>query len=396
MKNIFITIFSTAVILASGCGLFNNNKEASMPANSGDIKTMVLKAVNGDKTSNNLLSNLIDLQLPVLNDYNKITVDSARTFGGKKFYFIVLTFPNPVYNRFAIYDTTLRAYLIDKSLNGNVSFGTEELNNKRLFELTENFISKDVLKLQRISLYQIFDTTANLVFRTYTKLRTPTNVFTQTLSEISEDRIKTLLGSSKKSIIQNKADVFLFNPAQKKYVSQDSVFDNFVKAQVIGFKYKTELPAITDEKSALASTGINSIPDTIKTTSNTRDSQGFTLTLTGNWNTLRNFMIDDLLNKKFQGTRYINEVIGASISVIMIPSGDSAEIYTDYKLPNVKEGKYRVRYSDKILLRKDFLQYFEYSCGTKKYMVILRASKYTYDEYKTIYENIINSFTIDC
>ncbi len=396
MKNIFITIFSTAVILASGCGLFNNNKEASMPANSGDIKTMVLKAINGDKTSNNLLSNLIDLQLPVLNDYNKITVDSARTFGGKKFYFIVLTFPNPVYNRFAIYDTTLRAYLIDKSLNGNVSFGTEELNNKRLFELTENFISKDVLELQRISLYQIFDTTANLVFRTYAKLKTPTNVFTQTLSEISEDRIKTLLGSSKKSIIQNKADVFVYNPAQKKYVSQDSVFDNFVKAQVIGFKYKTELPAITDEKSALASTGINSIPDTIKTTSNTRDSQGFTLTLTGNWNTLRNFMIDDLLNKKFQGTRYINEVIGASISVIMIPSGDSAEIYTDYKLPNVKEGKYRVRYSDKILLRKDFLQYFEYSCGTKKYMVILRASKYTYDEYKTIYENIINSFTIDC
>ncbi|HUX60908.1 MAG TPA: hypothetical protein VMV32_06320, partial [Ignavibacteriaceae bacterium] len=117
---------------------------------------------------------------------------------------------------------------------------------------------------------------------------------------------------------------------------------------------------------------------------------------TDNWRTLKDVGITSFLKRGVKGTEYINETIGASISVITIPLADSAEMLINYNLDKSTKGKYLVRYSGKIELKKDFVQFFEYTCGTKKYLLILQASKYTYEQYKDMFQNIINSFAINC
>lgn len=398
LRLLFIKILSTAALLLifAGCNLFNGGKNSPKEVNSYGLTKLVLNALSGDSISNEILSGLIDLKIPVNKSFNNIQIDSIRTNSGKRFYAVLIEYPNPLYNRFAVYDLILKSYIIDKSLNGNLSISIDSLTGYKTLTITENFISKDILSLQRVSLYIVNDTSVNLAFRSFSKLTTPDNIFTQTISGISDGRIKTDLNSSKPSAIQNKADVFLFDYNQKKFISTNNVFDNFVKQQVNNLKHEVEKPEIIDMKSAMLSVGIDLSVDTIKSTANTKDTEGFALTLTDNWHAIRNFSMDDLFTQKIIGTRFINQEIGASISVVKIPPADSAEMYVDYKLINSSAGKYKVRYSDKILMRKDFIQCFEFTCQAKKYLLIMQASKYTYDQYKNIFSTIIDSFTIDC
>ncbi len=392
MKKFLLTVLISAGILIFGCSLLKKHPgEGSY--NSFSIKALIIKAVNGDQNSNRLLSNLIDPRLPVSKNYNRLTVDSLVTKNGKQIYFALLTFPNPVYNRFAVYDRDLRAYLIDNSLNGYVDYKIDSTINKKLIELDEDFTSKDVLNIRRLSLYQIFDTTANLVFRNFTELKTPDNDFFQNISEITDYRIKSVISSASNSEIFNKSDIFNWDTNKKEYVSFDSLFEKFALNYIMNFNYKPLNPEIIDYKSALTSAGME--PGTAAFSDST-SKNGFGLTLPDTWDTLNNFSVNDLLNKSFQGVRYINEKLGASVSVVILPPADSAESFTKHKLTNSAKGKYRVRYSGKIPFKKDFIQYFEYSCGNKKYLLMLRASKFTYNKYKTIYQDIINSFTIDC
>jgi hypothetical protein len=389
----FIVLFSLYFV---GCNLFNGGKKNIKTYYSSEIKQLIIKAINGNKEANLKLSNLIDLKIPLNSNYNLLQIDSVKIKDGKKRFLVLLEYSNPFYNRFAIYDSILTPFLIDKSLNGYITIDTSMINDGNIIQVNEDFTSKDTLQLTRTSFYLFTDSSANLAFRTFTKLIMPTNVFTQTISKVSPERIKTNLSSQNQSEINGMLDIFTFDPFQKKYISPNPVFDYFVKRQVITFKHDIEKPEITDIKSAFASVGIDYGLDTIRTTSNTKDTQGFSLTLTENWHTLKNFTMDDLFNQKLIGTRYINEVLGASISVVKINPKDSAEMFINYKLLNNSSGKYKVSYSDKILLKKDFLQFFEFTCGTKKFILVLKASKYTYEQYKKIYSSIIDSFTIDC
>ncbi len=394
MKNIFLTVLISFGIILPGCNIFNKHDGGKTRFNSGSIKTLVIKATGGDKNSNTLLSNLVDLRLPVLKNYNRLTVDSLITKKGNKVYFVLVTYPNPVYNRFAIYNTNLRAYLIDKSLNGYVDYKIDSTMNKKLIELDENFTSKDVLNLKRLSLYQIFDTTANLVFRNFTELKSPDNDFFQNISELTDYQIKSVIGSSTDSDIFNKSDVFNWDTHKKEYVSFDSLFDKFILNYVSNFNYKTVKPEITDYNSAMASTGADIGKDSSSVILNPDSVNGFGLNFSEDWDTLKNFSVVEIHNKSFKGVRFINQNLGASISIIMLPFADSAENFTSHKLINSVNGKYLFRYSEKIAMKKDFVQYFEYSNGSKKYLLILRASKYTFNKHKTLYQKIINSFTI--
>ena len=393
MKRKILIILFSAGLLFAGCNLFNGGPTGQY--NSGSIDKLIVKAINGNQECNNALSGLIDMRLPLLTDYNKLIVDSLQTRSGKIIYFSLLTFPNPLYNRFAIYDGNLRAYLIDKSLNGYVNYKIDSTGDRVFIELDESFISKDILNIQRTSLYEIFDTTANLVFRNFTDLRTPDNDYFQSISEISRYRIKTSIGSSSQSEIFNKSDTFNWDTNNKEYVSLDSLFDKFVINLIDNFNISPAKPEITNYRSAMASVGIAA------------DSQaggdpvaafkpGYSLKLTGKWDTLQNISVENILSKKLKGVKYVNQELGASVSVVKIPASDSAEVYEKYKLTNSAKGKYKVRYSDKIRMKKDFIQLFEYSCGTKKYLLILRASRFTYSRHKSVYQNIINSFIIDC
>lgn len=392
MKRILILIVSFLII--SGCGLLNKSQNTFFTSTA--LRGLIEKAIKGDTTANNKLNNPINLNFPVNTNYNFFKIDSLQIQSGKKFYLVILNYPNPVYNRFAVYDSTLRLYLLDKSLNGSIYESVINVNGNFMVKILEDFLSKDLLTVNRLSLYKIDNNSVKLVFRDFVKLVEPQIEYDQKITEISAGRIKADITSTKDSPIINKGDVFVYNYSDKKYVSPNNIFYNYVINQIKNFNHNSEKPEITNKKSMYASVGIDLGLDTIKTTGNTQNSRGYTLTLTGNWKTLKNISITDYLNKKLKGTRYINEELGASISVIFIPPQDSAEMYLKYRLKNISKGKYRVRYSDRITVKKNFVQFFEYSCGMKKYILILSASRFTYKKDKKNYQTIINSFTIDC
>jgi len=390
---------SILLILAcffGGCSLLNKPKPAQPVFNSASLKDLVLRAISGDTSTNKKLNNLVDLNIPVNNDFNAVTIDSLKAKSNKKYFIVLINYPNPIYNRFAIYDSALNIYLIDKSLNGYINESIIDLNGNKLIRVSESFVSKDVLQLNRISLYQVSDTSASLTFRAFTELVDSKSIFNQNLVEFSAERIKTELSSSKVSSISGKSDIYLFDAVKKKYISPDSTFDNFVSVYIRNFISYSEKPEITDKKSLYASIGIDIDLDTIKNTGNIKDTQGYTLTLTDNWKTFKNITISNFIKSPLKGSKYINEIIGAYICIIALPEGDSAENFTNYTFTNSANGKYKVKYSDKIVIQKDFVQFFEYSCGTKKYLLILTASKYTYDNFKTELNDIINSFSINC
>ncbi len=394
MKRILTIIIS--ILLVSGCSFLNKNKTQNISFNSITLRALIAKAVNGDTSADKKLNDLVNLNFPINSNYNLFRMDSLRIQSGKKFYLVLLNYPNPVYNRFAIYDSTLRLYLIDKSLNGNLYESVLNVNGISFVKIIEDFISKDTLNITRLSLYKIDYNSAKMVFRDFIMLKEPKEEFTQKITEITADRIMTEMTSSKKSSINNKGDAFAFNYSLQKYVSPNNVFYNFVIDRIKSFKHSPEKPEITDKKSMYASIGIDLNLDTLKNAGNTKDTKGYTLTLTNNWKSINNIVITSYLIKHLKGIRYTNEVLGASISVVMIPPQDSAEKYTGYRLKNLSKGKYTVRYSDKIISGANFIQYFEYSCGMKKYILILSAPRFTYNKYKNKYQAIINSFTIDC
>ncbi len=118
--------------------------------------------------------------------------------------------------------------------------------------------------------------------------------------------------------------------------------------------------------------------------------------LSDEWNEVKDVKITGLLKYPEPGTKFINNHYGAEISVIQIPPDDSAESYISYPLENVSAGNYRVRFSEKVAGGKYFYQFFEYSCGKEKFLLILQTLKTTYDQYKDDYQNLINSFSMDC
>jgi hypothetical protein len=383
-------------LLIGGCSLLNKPKPLQPSFNSGTLKELVLRAISGDTSTNRELSNLVDLNIPINNDYDSLVIDSINIKSNKKYFIVLINYPNPIYNRFAIYDTSLNMYLIDKSLNGYINESALNLNEEKLIRISESFISKDVLQVRRISLYQLSDTPASLIFRTYTKLIESKVTYNQKIVEFTKERITTELSSSKTSAISGKSDIFMYDSAKAEYISTDSTFDKFVLNQIKDYTSNSDKPEITDKKSLYSSVGIDIDLDSIKNTGNVRSAHGYTLTLTDNWKTLKNISITNFIKTPLQGTKYINDVIGACISIIELPGGDSSENYISYTLSNSSAGKYRVKYSDKIDSQKDFVQFFEYTCGSKRYLLILTASKYTYDKYKDDFKDIINSFSISC
>jgi hypothetical protein len=118
--------------------------------------------------------------------------------------------------------------------------------------------------------------------------------------------------------------------------------------------------------------------------------------LSDEWNEVKNVKITAPLKNPTPGTKYINNHYGAEISVIKIPGDDSSESFINYPLENISSGNYRVRFSDKISAGKYFYQFFEYSCRSEKFLLILQTLKTTYDLYKSDYQNLINSFSMEC
>jgi hypothetical protein len=359
------------------------------------ISDLVYKAARGDGAANDSLSGLIDYNLPMNENYTSLEIEKGNSSNGTMFFAVKLQHENPIYNVFAIYDSTLTLFLLDRSINGYLSVEFLEQAEMQFFLLTEQFSAKDTLQLERLTLYRVKENSVVMAFRGFTKLTMPANEYLQVINEISESRIKTEITSLKNSPVNNKGDVFSLNRSTGSYLSKDNVFDSFVSQQVENFRNQLRKPQISDSKSAMESVGVFEELDTLSNSSNTRTGYGYALTLDENWKDIK-ITITDNLREKRRGVRHINSKLGANISVVKLENGESAEELVSPPLPHVMEGTYRVRYSDKIESDKNYLIFFEYSCGEEKYMMIMSVPIYTYAENLETYNYIINSFTINC
>jgi hypothetical protein len=359
-----------------------------------NLREIVIKAINGDRIYNDSLSGLIDYSLPLKSNFNDLKIERIITPLNKTFWAVLIEYPNPVYNRFAVYDSALHLILIDKSLSGKIGLKTLSLNNKQFIEIDESFLTKDILEIARVSLYSA-DSTITLGFRTFTKFTTPRNEYYQIIIEISPDRIKTNLTSTRRSFISNKSEIFTYNDNQKNNTRQKNIFINFIKEQISHFKRPLEKPEITDENSILQSVGITKEADTIKTISNISINSGYYLTIDEGWKEIKDIDLYGF-TRRLRGDKYYNPIMGTNIFIAQLAEKDSAEVFIKTHLLNKTQGKYKVRFTDKIEQRKFYIQYFEFSCGKKKFLMIFEASKYTYEKYKHTYQDIINSFVMDC
>ena len=385
-------ILALLSILELGCK--NTIKESPKSfLSENNLREIAEKAINGERIYNDSLGGLIDYSLPPNSEFNSLKVERIITPVKKTFFALLIEYPNPVYNRFAVYDTSLHLILMDKALNGNIELKTINLDNRQYIEIDESFLSKDILGISRVSLFRT-DSAVTPVFRTFTKFLTPKNEYCQIIAELSPERIKTKLSSIKRSLLSDKSEIFMFNDKQKKYLSQDNIFINFVKEQDSAFKRVVEKPEITDDNSLLQSVGITKEADTIKTASNIMSKAGYYLTIDEGWKEIKDISLYVFANK-LEGDKYYNPIMGANIFITQIPGKDSAEMFVKTNLLNITQGKYRVRFTKKTEQGKYYVQYFEFRCRERKYLMIFEASKYTYEKYKTIYQDIINSFEME-
>ena len=384
-KSLFLVYI--LLFLISSCELLK--KESHNPA---DLIQKVQQVIAGhDSTSN--LSLLRDKELPPAINPNLIKADTF-TAAGKKYYTVLAEYPDPFYNRFAILDTDYNVLLMDKSLNGYLTESRLNSGNFNFIEVKENFLSKGILRLKRLSLYSVNEKEeVGLVFRTYIELTEPGISYKQEITNIGPGEIDTRIYSTspdKSKLIQDKA-VYLYNKETKSFDDGINYFDSFVVSEVNGFQSESFMPEIISRSSYLKQSGIK-LPE--KTTEHKLGN--FSMPLSDEWNEVKNVKISELLKKPMEGTRFINNHYGAEISVIRIPENDSAESFIKYPFENVSSGNYIVRFTDKITGGKYFYQFFEYSCGSEKFLLILQTLKTTYDLYKNDYQNLVNSFSMDC
>ncbi len=382
MKKILFPL-TIVMLFFTGCSLLGS-KAKTIDANT--LHKIVFRAITGDNSANDSLAGLINLSLPVSKSFNKFEIDSV-VLNESIYYTVLLEFPNPLYNRFAVYDKLLNNYLLDRSLNGYIKLSPIHINDMKFFKIEEQFISKDVFKLERLSLYFIKPASVNLSLRIFTRLETPDEVYLQSISEISDDRIKTELSSSRFSSLSNKSDIYSFNNKLNAYKSDNAIFYNFITTQIENYIGATTKPMLTVE--------MNSREGLINDSMNAGGGE-FSISVTSEWKRIDNLIITENLSKQLTGIRFLNEKLGAAISIIKLPEGSSAEDFITAKLINENNGLNKIRFSNNNETGKDLIQYFEYQCGTLKYLFIVKASKYTYDKYKDHYNNIINTFKVNC
>ncbi len=386
-KSIFLSVI--LFIIFSSCDLFQENNSEKNPGLSEAIKNIIA----GKDTTTTSLMIFRDNELPPADNPNKIVIDTINAYG-KNFYTVLAEYPNPVYNRFAIIDSDYNVLLLDKSLNGNLAEEPTRIGSVQFVKVEENFISKGVLQLKRLSLYSIYDKgDTELALKTFTELKEPGITFVQNLIQIAPNNIETQISSSPNanSKLKKNNDVFLFNPISKRYESEDNVFSSFVLAEVESYNSQTDKLQIISRDSLLKQMGITHFE---KKTDHRVGK--FSMPLSDDWNEIKNIKISSMLKRIMPGTKFINNHYGAEISVIQLPGKDSSENYIAYPLENISSGNYRVRFSEKISDGKYFYQFFEYSCNSEKFLLILQTLKSTYETYKSDYQNLINSFSMEC
>ena len=389
-KNLLIIIFALLFLYSCSEKL---KEEEPEKINGKILNKLVEEALWGSEKANYRLSGLVKPDTPPPDEYNQLKIDSVVTIEGIKFYSILIEYPNPLHNVLAVYNENLLLFLLDNSLNGNIVTEWKNISGKLYLIASEYFVSKDLLKLSRISLYSMINGRFYQVFHSFTKLDKAGKIYQQSIENINDNKIVTRLSSNRKSKLNNKKDTFNFNSAEHKYISEKDIFTNFVLNEIKSAKWTIEKPELNLET-------IKKKQQTTKQTDTTEyaavELKGYQVTLNSDWNKPIGIAVTDHLISRLEGVRYINDKIGATITIIQLPEGSTASQFVKYKFGNPTKGDYRVRSTEIIESGKNYIRFFEHSCSNKTFILLLQTPKYTYDKNKVTYDNIVTSFFIEC
>jgi len=388
----FIKNISALLLLFLAISCKEEVKETPLVINGQSIYTLIKNSLSGDENSKKIIDGLFTFDVE-LKTYNKIDIDSIE-INNINYYTLLLENQNPIYNLFAIVDKDLNLILKDESLNGYLNLNFKKSGSRRFAVITEDFNSKDIIQLNRISYYSLEQYSSELVFRQFTKIKTPTKEAEQVVSVISDTAIVTSIFYPASKTSKTSKDVFSFDVAIDKYVSDKNLFDSLVYKEVRGLNIQTNNPQITDAESILRF--FNGKDPNISTHRISISESDFEIVLDSTWKKLGSITISNLVKQKLNGLKFISGKMGAGISVAAIAPTDSAENYFNEVLKNRDETKSVMRFSDKLIDNKNIYQLYEFSCPTKKILMILETPKSTYELNKAHYEEIIKSFLIKC
>lgn len=379
-----------AMIIISSCK--SQVDEKPFEFNGESFETIVRNAISGDENSKNILDGLFTFDTK-LKTFNKIDVDSIE-INNINYYTLLLENQNPVYNLFAVVDKNMNLILKDESLNGYLKLNFKKSGSRRFAVVTENFNSKDVIELNRVSYYLLEQYSSDLVFRQFIKIKTPSKEAEQVISVISDTAIITSIFYPAAKNSKTSKDVFRFDVATDRYLSANNLFDSLVVKEIRSLNIQTKNPQITDGESILRFFNNNqSLSDLGNVKLSEKD---FVIDLDSTWKKLGSVTISNLVKQKVTGSKYISGKMGASISLAAIAPTDSAENYFNETLNNKYQYNSSMRSSDKLIDNKNIYQLYEFSCPTKKILMILETPKSTYELNKNHYEEIIKTFLVRC
>lgn len=383
-----------AILLAGGC---EAEKRPGPPFSAENFKLFYEKAKSGDKVLNDSLRGIVDLTLPQQIKYNKMVFDSILTKDRKHLYSVLIEYENPVFNRFAVYDSAYNLYLMDKSLNGYLSYSKGSIDSIQYFEVLENFRSKDDINLKRLSIYTLRKNEFELAWRSYIEYAIETEYRQQLIEALTPAIITTRIEVEPKLKLVDFKDTFFFDSTTNSYESNKRVFDRLVDGWVAKYKKNVSDSQITDLASALRSIGTTTSVDSVHKFNNEKNKKaGFSIFIPEGWRVGRDVFISKFLKKPMKGALYSNISQGASISVIEIGGDDMAENHVDYILDQSVQRYYTVRFNDNVVVKKNYVRFFEISCIDKKYLIIFEAPIFSYEKNKQMYSDIINSFGVEC
>jgi len=391
MKHLLKIFFILFILIFNSCN--KETKQNNSVFDGTELKKLVEQSLQGDSSNGDKLRGLFTFVAKDFSTYNNIFIDSIQV-NKNKFYSILVENQNPLYNLFAIIDRNKKLYLKDESLNGYLNSNWKKSGSKIFAVVDESFRSKDVIMLDRISYYSIDSLGVSLVFRQFTKIKTPQKEADQIIVFVSDSSIHTEIFDSSASSKPGK-DIFRFNVSKNKYLSSKNKFDTLVVSEVNGINIDANEPQIVDYQSIRHL--LDETNNLIKVDSSTLiNDNDFEIKFDNQWKKLGGYTIANLLKKEMKGFKFINTKIGAGISMFKITPNDSLEGYFDKALIIETNGKKTQRATEEFDDTKNRYKLFEYSCPAKKIILILEAPKATYENYRDIFNNIFKSFKIKC
>ena len=209
------------------------------------------------------------------------------------------------------------------------------------------------------------------------------NIF-QTVTFISNEYIITSISGSSQEGLTSRRDTFHCNTISGNYLSPNNYFSTFVKNQIENYDFEPVNPQLT------STVETNGTPRLIQ------DKKGYIIGASKDWKEINNFVARRDLKKPFAGYSYINESLGATLSVIKLPDGSFAEQYLNVKFGEASGNAYKIRATEIISRGRKYFQYVEHNCRGQRFLLIFEAPKHSYEESKIVYTTIISSFRIDC